>query len=210
MRFEIVHSPRPYNFKKASLFLFGLSLLLIVFRMYFSYNDFKMYNPHEVEVNYYKHNIKSEERKIDNGKLYTRAKTVYRITSKNYAQHFILEFNPSDKNPLSLFFCFNFFVVASILAIAGRKSSVDKIFTKELLIGLNFLTAYILIMMLSKIALIFYFRNCIENISNNEVTYFMSSSGDFFVYQISLALGGVFINFIKKGLILQQEQDLTV
>ena len=122
----------------------------------------------------------------------------------------ILEFNPSDKNPLTLFFCFNFFVVAFILAIAGRKSSVEKIFTKELLMGLNILMAYIVFMMISKIGLEFYFRDYIEKISNNEVSYYSFFSVDFFVYQISSALVGVFIQFVKKGVELQQEQDLTV
>lgn len=210
MRFEIVHSPRPYNFKKASLFLFGLSLLVLAFRMYLSYNDFKMYNPHEVEVNYYYHNVKSEDCKIENGKLYTTAKTVYRITSKNYTQQFILDFNPADKNPLSLFFCFNFVVIASILAFAARKSSVEKIFTKELLMGLNILTAYIVFMIISKIGLEFYYRDYIEKISNNEVTYYSFFTNDFFIYQSSSALVGVFIQFVKKGVELQQEQDLTV
>ena len=210
MRFEIVHSPRPYNFKKASLFLFGLSLLVLVFRIYSSYNDFRMYNPHEVDVNYYYHNVKSEECKIDNGKLYTTAKTVYRITSKNYTQHLILEFNPSDKNPLTLFFCLNFFVIASILAFAARKSSVEKIFTKELLIGLNILTACIVFMMISKIGLELYYRDYIAKISNNEVSYYSFFSVDFFVYQLTLGLAGIFINFVKKGLELQMEQDLTV
>lgn len=210
MKFEIDYSSRPFNFKRASLILFGFSLLFLVFRMYLSYDNYRNYNPHEVEVTYYKHKIKSERRKIENGELYTTAKTVYRVQSKNYAQHLILEFNPTDQNPLSLFFCFNFFVIASILGLGARKSSEEKIFTKELLNGLKFLTGYIIFMMISKTLLEFYFQDYVKKISNEEVTCYAFFSGNFFVYQISVGIIGLFINFVKKGIELQQEQDLTV
>lgn len=211
MKFEIVHSRRSYNFKKASLFLFGISLLVLIFRMYLSFDLYKEYFPHEVEVNYYKHNIKSEEKRIDNGKLYISAKTVYRITSKNYAQYFILEFNPSDKNPLSLFFCLNFFVITSIIAIAARKSTVEKLFTPELYMGLNILRGYVYLMMFGKFALAYYFRDYIEQLSNYEVSsFYLSTSTDFLFFQITLAFFAIFLTLVRKGIELQMEQDLTV
>lgn len=210
MKFEFDNSPRPFNFKRASLFLLALSLLFLVFRMYLSFKDYKNNHPHEVEVSYYNHKIKKVEKGIANGKLYTTAKTTYIIESKSYAQYFILEFKPSSRNFLSLFFCINFFIVASILAVAARKSSVDKIFTQELLKGLNFLIAYIIVMMVSKFVINFYVQNYIEKISNNEVSYYLPFSGDSYVYQISMTLIILFINFVKKGVELQQEKDLTI
>jgi hypothetical protein len=207
--FDLDLSNKPYNLKLSSIYIFAISLLILIVRMYSSIDYYKSNLPLEVHV-HYKNNVKSVEKDIVNGKLVTSPYTVYNIKSKNYLQYFILEFDPSSKDPISLFFCFNFFVIASIFAFFARKSTIDKIFTRHLSIGLNVLRAYIIVMMVSKLALIYYFKDFIAQISNHQAIYRNTSHGEFFSYQVSLVLVALFITFVKRGLQLQQEQDLTV
>lgn len=209
MKFEFDNSSMPFNPKRMIYFFVVCAFLNLSFFLYLSVRDYRDYIPHEIEVQYYKHKMKSVERNTDNGILRTSPKTTFIIKPKSYLQYFILEFNPSNKRDLRLFFSINLFIITSIIAIGSRKSSNKRIFTKELLSSLKFLSVYIYIILNIKIALSFYNRSYIWKLSNNEASVPYNISSDIFLYLL-VSLCAFIIQYVKKGVELQQEKDLTI
>lgn len=223
MRFEIVNTNREFNILRFRYFFLGFAIIATVFKFYLHYKDYKTYLHHRIEVFYnsgknpyqsggtYKFSDFGKSNiVIPNGELDVRPQVTYTIKAKSYLQYFILDFNPNDKKWFTFYFLFNYIIIASILFYALRKSNKERIFTKELLAGLSYLRVYFITMMVMKIIQVFLFENYLEKISNQKVSFYAMNFVDISTYQIYLLIAAFIISFVKEGLRLQMEQDLTV
>nr|MBC7612128.1 hypothetical protein [Pseudopedobacter sp.] len=178
--------------------------------MYVSFKDYTEYNHHRIEVIDLKYSNLMGDRIIPSGELVHSVKTIYTIKAKNYWEYFVLEFNPDDKTPFSLFFLINYVIVAIIVFYATRKSTNEKIFTRELLTGLNYLRAYLIILIVLKSIQSFYFRNYLDYLSDHEVSMIYIPSSIILDYQIYLLFYIFLISFVQEGIRLQMQEDLTI
>jgi hypothetical protein len=212
MGFEIrnIFGNRKFNLVRFRYFFLASAILFFLFKMYVSFKDYTEYNHHRVEVIDFKYRNRMNDRIISSGELAHSVKTVYTIKAENYWTYFVLEFNPDDRTPFSLFFLINFIVVAVIVFYATRKSTNEKIFTRELLTGLNYLRRYIIIIMVLKFIQEVTFRNYIDYLSNHEVYSLTSSNFDIIDYQIYLLLFIFLISVVQEGIRLQIQESLTI
>ena len=223
MKFEIINATRALNVVRFKYIFLGLAVIAIIFKFSVHYKEYKTYLHHRVEVFYnsgknpyqsgrtYKFSdFDNSNIKIPNGELDVRPQVTYTIKAKTYLQYFILDFNPNEKIWFTFYFLFNYLIIASIVFYALRKSNKEKIFTKELLTGLSYLRVYLIIMMVMKILQIFLFEDYVEKISNLKASFYLTHFADIATYQIYLLMAAIIITFVKEGLRLQMEQDLTV
>lgn len=223
MKFEIVNTNKEFNVNRFRYIFLSLAVVFSLFKFYDSYNDYKSYYHHKIKVFYnsgknpYKFggsfkfsDFNKSNIVIPNGELDVRPEVTYTIKAKSYLQYFILDFNPDERLPFTFYFLFNYLFIASILFYALRKSNKERIFTKELLIGLSYLKVYFVVMMVMKLAQCFFIKDYIERISNQKVIYHATNNVDIISYQLYLLMALFIISFVKEGLRLQEEQDLTV
>lgn len=215
MKFEIVNTVKEFNIVRFRYSILLFPVICLVFKICFSYMHYKMDIHHRVEVLDLKNKFpasKPEKAKlIPNGKITPRPGYTYIIKAESYFQNVILDFDP-DAKPTgpSWYFLLNCVAISLIMFCALRKSSNERIFTKELLTGLSYLRYYIVFMIIAKSAQYIWFKNYIEKLSNHTVMYVSISKLDVLEYQFYLMLSGLLIHFIEKALKLQEEQDLTV
>lgn len=212
MRFNIRNAfgNEKFNLTGFRYLFLAFAILFFLFKMYVSFKDYTEYKHHRIEVIDLKYRNRMDDRIIPSGELAHSVKTIYIIKAKSYWEYFILEFNPDDRTPFSLFFLINYIVVASIVFYATRKSTNEKIFTRELLTGLNYLRAYLIILMGLKTIQSFYFRNYLDYLSDHEVSMVYIPSSIILDYQIYLLFFIFLISFVQEGIRLQMQEDLTI
>ena len=223
MKFGIVNTNKDFNIVRFKYLFLGFAIIFTGLKLYESFNDYKTYLHHRVEVFYNSgknpyqsgrtfkfSDVDESNLKIPNGDLDVRPQVTYTVKAKSYFQYFILDFNPDERQPFTFYFLINYLVIALILFFALRKSNNQRIFTKELLIGLSYLRIYIIVMMVMKFVQCYLIKNYIEEISNHRVSYNAFKNVDILEYQFYLLIFLFIISFVKEGLNLQKEQDLTV
>jgi hypothetical protein len=107
MKFEIVNTKNEFNINRFRYIFLSLAIIFTLLKFYESYDDYKTYLHHRVEVFYNsgknpytggKNYIFSDYGKsnivIPNGELDVRPQVTYTIKAKSYLQYFILDFNP--------------------------------------------------------------------------------------------------------------------
>jgi hypothetical protein len=210
MEFNIFRDNSYFKLKRFSSFLLGCAIIFLILKTHSSVRDYNQYLDHRIEVLDLQQKNKRTETIIDNGFLIKSTKSIFVIKAKSYSQYFILDFIPNHNNNFSFFFLINYLIVSIIIFFAVQKSTKQKTFTPQLLKGLEYLRIYIVIIFLLKILQIFFIRNYIENLSLNKISVSENFNFNGFEFQMILIVAAILISFVKEGVKLQIQQDLTI
>ena len=189
--------------------IFGPIFLLIV-KIGISYHAYINLSQPKIEVMVRDRNYRLDTKYIPHGQLEFTKKFNYIIEAKFFGQYLFLDSNPNESKPLSLFFCINFLVIAWIMIYGLRKSTQKNLYTSEFIKSITILYCYLFFMMILNLIHAKGFEAYIENLSENNVRYFAFDNLNIFQYYIMIIFLGFILNYLKKGLELQEEQDLTV
>lgn len=208
LKFNIVRNS--FDPKRVIRFLIFGPIFLLIVKIGISYIAYYDQSQLEIEVVTRDRNYRLETKDIPNGQLKFTKKANYIIEAKSFGQYLFLDSNPNESKPLSLFFCINFLIIAWIMIYGLRKSTQQNLYTSEFIMSTNILYCYLFFMMILNLIHAKGFEAYIENLSEDTVRYYAFDNLNIIQYNIMIIFLGFILNYLKKGLELQEEQDLTV
>lgn len=136
------------------------------------------------------------------------------LTPKSYGQQLLFDLDPNSDNVFSLSFALLFFVITVGVFLVLQHTSKDFKFSRNVLISLNRFYILIYIMVVVKVLITFKFNSYIGTFLSPHVhlqkPFYSIGLGTLFIYGLFATVLFTLINFFKQGLILQEEQDLTI
>ena len=210
MNIEFSFERKTFSSKKAGGRLLIMAVILLLIRVIISYSEYTNEIHHEIDVRIRKRNYPTIINDFSFGKIKSTQTAKFTVEAKSFSQYLVLDFDPAKNEPLSLFFCINFFAIGGIFYYGSRKSTNEKLFTPEFLKSISILYYYLSFMMILKLLQAKGFEAYIEDLSDNNVSYHAFEGFNIGQYTFLIFFLGFIINYLKKGLELQKDQDLTV
>ena len=201
---------KSFDPKRVIRFLIFGPIFLLIVKIGISYDAYINLSQPKIEVMVIDINYRLDTKDIPHGQLKFTKKANYVIEVKSFGQYLFLDSNPKESKPLSLFFCINFLVIAWIMIYGLRKSTQQNLYTFEFIKSITMLYPYLFFMMILNLIHAKGFEAYIENLSEDNVRYYAFDNLNIFQYYMWIIFLGFILNYLKKGLELQEEQDLTV
>ena len=201
---------KSFDPKRVIRFLIFGPIFLLIVKIGISYHAYINLSQPKIEVMVRDKNYRLDTKDIPHGQLEFTKKANYVIKAKSFGEYLFLDSNPNKSKPLSLFFCINFLVIAWIMIYGLRKSTQQNLYTTEFIKSITILYCYLFFMMILNLIHAKGFEAYIENLSEDNVRHYAFDNLSIIQYNIMIIFLGFILNFLKKGLELQEEQDLTV
>ncbi|HTN22095.1 MAG TPA: DUF2975 domain-containing protein [Pelobium sp.] len=136
------------------------------------------------------------------------------LKPQSYWQQLIFDLDPNADNVFSLSFALLFFVISVGVFFILRNTSKSFQFSKNVLASLNKFYFLIYVVVIMKVLLVLKFNSDISTLIDPKIhlerPFYSIGLGTAFIYGLFATLLITLINFFKQGLVLQEEQDLTV
>lgn len=198
------------NWKAYKLLIVGIFILC--FSLWSNYEKYQQQEPKKISIeNLSKKSI--ENLNVGGNIVEVSQKSELLLIPKSYLQRLMFDLDPNSENIFSLSFSILFFMITVGVFFVLRNTSKDFKFSKNALISLNRFYFLIYIVLIVKVLMVFQFNSYIHDFVGPKVHLSKPSSnilGLMWIYGLLATVLITLINFFKQGLLLQEEQDLTV
>jgi len=150
---------------------------------------------------------------LDGNWIEVSQKSELLLTPQSYWQQLMFDLDPHSDDIFSFSFTLFFFVVTLGLFVLLKNTSRDFKFSQNTLASLNKFHFLIYAMVIVKVLMVFQFNSYIQGLIGSEIRLkrsFSTNLETLYFFGLFSALLITIINFFKQGIVLQQEQDLTV
>ncbi|RKD19601.1 hypothetical protein BCY91_13485 [Pelobium manganitolerans] len=196
---------------KAYRILFA-GIFLLGFSFWNSYDKYRHQHEKKVAIENV-HKSQAETNTFKGRLLEVSQKSELLLKPKSLGQQMLFDLDPNSENIFSFSFTWFFFVVTLGLFILIKNTPEDFKFSHNTLSNLNRLHFLVYASLVIKVVLVFQYNSYIRGLMPPGVRLAHSMNnqvGTFFFFGMFSVLLITVINFFKRGLSLQEEQDLTV